>query len=108
MRKIGPAKFANFVIFVLRTGICITFGNLHHNVVHLARTQYKLIQNLQISQGYIFLILQHFATKLCSFTNFGMLFLAMVRDAGTIKRQRGANAHQRGTSIDPGEDINLQ
>jgi hypothetical protein len=32
------------------------------------------------------------------------------RDAGTIKRQRGANAHQRGTSnIDPaGEDINLQ
>jgi hypothetical protein len=31
-----------------------------------------------------------------------------VRDAGTIKRQRGANAHQRGTSIDPGEDINVQ
>jgi ribosomal protein L27 len=30
------------------------------------------------------------------------------RDAGTIQRQRGANAHQRGTSIDPGEDINLQ
>ena len=30
------------------------------------------------------------------------------RDAGMIKRQRGANAHQRGTSIDPGEDINLQ
>ena len=26
------------------------------------------------------------------------------RDAGTIKRQRGANAHQRGTPIDPGED----
>ena len=103
MRKIGPAKFANFVIFVLRTGICITFDP---NVVHLARAQY--IQNLQISQGYIFLILQHFATKLCSVANFGMLFLAMVRDAGTIKRQRGANAHQRGTSIDPGEDINLQ
>jgi hypothetical protein len=31
------------------------------------------------------------------------------RDAGTIKRQRGANAHHaKGTSIDPGEDINLQ
>ena len=31
------------------------------------------------------------------------------RDAGTIKRQRGANAHQRAPrSIDTGEDINLQ
>jgi hypothetical protein len=42
--------------------------------------QYKLIQNLQISQGYIFRILQHFATKLCNFTNFNMLFLAVVMD----------------------------
>jgi hypothetical protein len=39
------------------------------------RTQYKSIQNLQ---GYIFLILQHFATKLCNFTHFSMLFLAAV------------------------------
>jgi hypothetical protein len=29
-------------------------------------------------QGYIFRILQHFATKLCNFTNFSMLFLAVV------------------------------
>ena len=28
-----------------------------------------LMQNLQISQGYIFRILQHFADKLCNFTN---------------------------------------
>jgi hypothetical protein len=36
--------------------------------------------NLQISQGYIFCILQHFAAKLCNFTNSNMLFLAVVID----------------------------
>ena len=40
----------------------------------------KNIQNLQISQAYIFRILQYFATKLGNFTNFKMLFLAVVRD----------------------------
>jgi hypothetical protein len=45
-----------------------------------SRAWYKLIQNLQISQGYIFRILQQFATKLCNFTNFNMLFLAVVMD----------------------------
>ncbi len=30
--------------------------------------------NLPTSQGYIFRILQHFATKLCSFSNFDNLF----------------------------------
>jgi hypothetical protein len=49
------------------------------NVVGIsAPAQYKSIQNLQTLQGYIFLIFQHFATKLCNFTNFSMLFLAMV------------------------------
>jgi hypothetical protein len=38
------------------------------------RTQYKSIQNLQTLQGYIFRNLQHFATKLCNFTHFSMLF----------------------------------
>jgi hypothetical protein len=38
----------------------------------------KNIQNLQTSHCYIFPILQHFATKLCNFTNFKMLFLAVV------------------------------
>jgi hypothetical protein len=42
------------------------------------RTQYKSIQNLQTLQGYVFRILQHFATKLCNFTHFSMLFLAVV------------------------------
>jgi hypothetical protein len=31
-------------------------------------------------EGYIFLILQHFATKLCKFTKFNTLFLAVVMD----------------------------
>jgi hypothetical protein len=42
------------------------------------RTQYKSTQNLQTLQGYIFRILQHFATKLCNFTHFSMLFLAVL------------------------------
>jgi hypothetical protein len=74
-RKYSPAKFSNFVL------ICIT-----QNAPHLGRkwcvfrAKYKLIQNFQISQGYIFRILQHFATKLCNFTNFNMLFVAVVMD----------------------------
>jgi hypothetical protein len=39
-----------------------------------------VIQNLQISRGYIFRILQQFAAKLCNFTNFNMLVLTMVMD----------------------------
>ncbi len=38
----------------------------------------RAIQNLQTSQRYIFHILQHFTTKLCHFTNFRMLFNAVV------------------------------
>jgi hypothetical protein len=38
------------------------------------RTQYKSIHNLQTLQDDIFRILQHFATKLCNFTNLSMLF----------------------------------
>ena len=40
----------------------------------------KVVQNLQTSQAYIFRILQYFATKLGNFTNFNMLFLAVVKD----------------------------
>jgi hypothetical protein len=35
---------------------------------------------MQTLQGYIFRILQHFATKLCNVTNITMLFLAVVID----------------------------
>ena len=74
--KYSTAKFANFVL------IYITHGKMHHfrpKVVHFP-VRIIQIQNLQISQGYIFLILQHFAAKLCNFTNFNMLFLAVVMD----------------------------
>jgi hypothetical protein len=38
------------------------------------------VSRLQTLQGYIFRILQHFAPKLRNFTNFGMLFLAMLTE----------------------------
>jgi hypothetical protein len=44
------------------------------NVVAISAAIYKSIQNLRTLQGYIFRILQHFATKLCTFTHFSMLF----------------------------------
>jgi hypothetical protein len=34
----------------------------------------NILQNLRTSQGYIFLILQQFATKICNFTHFKTLF----------------------------------
>ena len=43
------------------------------------------IQNLQISQGYIFHILQHFTTKLCNFTKFKMLVNAVVMNFAISK-----------------------
>ena len=38
----------------------------------------KIDSGIQILQGHIFHILQHFATKLCNFTKFRMVFNAMV------------------------------
>ena len=73
----SSAKFAHFVL------ICIKREKMHHIWAEsdaFSRAQYKLIQNLQISYGSIFLILEHFTTKLCNFTNFNMLFLAVVMD----------------------------
>jgi hypothetical protein len=77
MRKYSLAKFATFVYF------CIACGNCYHTWAENGsnfRTQYKSIQNLQTLQGYIFCILQHFATKLCTFTHFSMLFLSSCSD----------------------------
>jgi hypothetical protein len=56
--------------FVLRAEIAIWAENGSN-----LRTQHKSMPNLQ---GYIFRILQHFATKRCNFTHFSMLFLAVV------------------------------
>ena len=64
--------------------ICITHGKIRHFYPvcqgAFSRASYKLIQNLQISQGYIFRISKHFDAKLWNFTNFNMLFLAVVMD----------------------------
>jgi hypothetical protein len=49
-------------------------------VVIFTARKYKYIQNLRTSQGYIFFILQHLATNLCSFTHFKTLILAVVLD----------------------------
>jgi hypothetical protein len=59
----------------LRAEIDITFGP---KMVAISARNTKSIQSLQILQGYIFRILQHVATKLCNFTHFSMLFLAVV------------------------------
>ena len=68
--------------FVLRAEIPTTFGpKCGRNVVGISARNtkvYKSIQSMRTLQGYIFRILQHFATKLCNFTNISMLFLAVV------------------------------
>jgi hypothetical protein len=56
------ANFANFVYF------CISCGNCY----------YIWAENGSNFFAFIFRILQHFATKHCNFTNFIMLFLAVV------------------------------
>jgi hypothetical protein len=61
--------------FVLRAEIPTTFGP---KMVAISARNAKVYKNLQTLQGYIFRILQHFATKLCNFTNFSMLFRAVV------------------------------
>jgi hypothetical protein len=65
-------------MFVLRAEIVTIFWAENGNNFG---TQYKHIQNLQTLQGYIFKALQHFATKLCNFTNSIMFFLAVVFDS---------------------------
>jgi hypothetical protein len=61
--------------FVLRAEIATIFGP---NVVAIFARNTESIQNLRTLHGYIFRTLQHFATKLCKFTYFSMLFLAVV------------------------------
>jgi hypothetical protein len=69
--------FPNRIAWSMHLGCCHTWAERGA----FSSAWYKLIQNLQISQGYIFRILQHFATKFCKFTNFKMLFLAAMMQA---------------------------
>ena len=74
MKKIALCKFRRYQ--------CITCRNLHHvllsrkwcKLLHVIQKVYKICEICRA----IFpsLILQHFATKLCNFTNFTMLFVA--------------------------------
>ena len=47
---------------------------------NVAGLQTKFVIFSIFSKGYIFHYLQHLATKLCKFSNFKMLFLAVVKD----------------------------
>ena len=53
----------------------------------MRKLQYKSIQNLQTLEGYIFYILQHFATKLCNFTYLSMPFPGTYTFFAKIKNQ---------------------
>jgi hypothetical protein len=59
---------------------CGAFSGVWYKLIQNLYKIYKIYTKFQISQDYIFRILQHFATKLCNFTNFNMLFLAVVMD----------------------------
>ena len=75
MQKIQACKICKFCIllyYARKTDTTI------EKTVSIFRTQYKSIQNLPTLQDHIFHILQHFATKLCNFTKFRMLFNAVV------------------------------
>ena len=58
----------------------ISHQNADAMVIFTARIKYKYIRNFRTSQGYIFFILQHIATNLCSFTHSKTLFLVVVLD----------------------------
>ena len=60
--------------FVLRVKVLPTFGS---KVVIFSARNDKNIQHLQTSHCNT---LQHFVTKLCNFTNFKMLFVAIALD----------------------------
>jgi hypothetical protein len=53
----------------------IDLSSIVQNPTNVVKYFLSLYSNFE---GYIFCILQHFATKLCNFTNFSMLFLAVV------------------------------
>ncbi len=77
MENIAVRSLQVWSIIVLRAEKITTF---EPKVVKTSARDAKIYKNLQIPHRYIFLILQHFATKLCNFINFKMLFLTVVVD----------------------------
>ena len=75
--NIVPLNLQNLYIFVLRANVLIISPS---KVYFFPRVIRKYIQNLQILQGCILRILQHFAIKFCNFANFNMILLAVLID----------------------------
>ncbi len=62
-------------VFVLRAEVLTTFSS---KVVIFSARNTKTYKIYKLRK--LFLILQHFSTKLCNFTNYKMFFLAVVVD----------------------------
>ena len=69
--KYSLTMFANFLCYRITRGNCYHFRLKNGNNL---RTLYKNMENSRISHGYIFRILQDFATKVWNFTTFERLF----------------------------------
>ena len=67
-------------MFVLRVEIVAIFEP-KMVTISVRNTNIGYTENMQNSQGYIFSILQDFATKFCNFNNFIMFFLTVVFDS---------------------------
>ena len=74
MRKYSPANFANFVLIYqyAREFAPLSVQMWSTFLCILIQINTKICK---LCRAIIFLILQHFAAKLCNFTNFNMLFL---------------------------------
>ena len=78
--NIALQNLQTFYIFVLRTEKSTLSHQIQLKCGGLVCAQYKYTKILQTSQGWILCILQYFAIKLCNFTNFKMLFPAVLTD----------------------------
>ena len=78
IRKIYACEFCKFC--TLSYYAYHKMAEIHRKFRHFVVSVIQSIQNLQTLQAYIFRILQYFATKLGNFTNFNILFLAVVKD----------------------------
>ena len=78
--NLGKTKFANLYVFALDEEKFTIFATILAQKWYLFPSVIQFYKNLQTLRGYIFHVLQHFATKLANSTNFSMLFLTVVKD----------------------------
>ena len=67
-------------IFVIHEEKVTVFATISAQTWQLSPRVIQIYTNLQTLGGYIFHVLQHFATKLGNSTDFRMLFLTVVKD----------------------------